>query len=263
MVDRGRAPDKQLPRPVAPQRGEASGGASGECPPGHHLRERVGERSHLVRALARVRANGGSPGSDGMTVEEWPADLRQHGPPLRASRLAGASRPSPVKRVELPKPGGGVRKRGRPTVRDRLLPQALLQVLPPAGEKTLSEGSEGFRPGRSAPQALGRAQASLEAGYRWGVDRERATFFDRVNQDKVLSVVQERVRARRVGQLLDRYLQAGALEGDSCEATTAGTPQGGPRSPLLATLLLDGLDKELERRGPRVVRFADGTPVQA
>lgn len=263
MLDRGSAPDKQLALPFAPRRGEASVGASGKRPPGNDesLMERVVERPNLVRALARVKANGGSPGIDGRTVEELPGYLRQRWPTLRASLLAGTYRPSAVKRVESPKPGDGVRKLGIPTVLDRFLQQALLQVLQPEWDKTFSEGSYGFRPGRSAHQAIARAQAYLEEGYSWVVDLDLEKFFDRVNHDKLMSLVKERVKDRRVLHLIDRYLKAGALTGDGFEATTEGTPQGGPLSPLLANLLLDGFDKELERRGHRFVRYADDSNI--
>jgi RNA-directed DNA polymerase len=263
MLDRGSAPDKQLTLPFAVRRGEASVGASGKRPPGHDesLMERVVERPNLLRALARVKANGGSPGIDGMTVEELHGYLQQHWPTLRASLLAGTYRPSPVRRVEIPKPGGGVRKLGIPTVLDRFLQQALLQVLQPEWDQTFSEGSYGFRPGRSAHQAIARAQAYLEEGYSWVVDLDLEKFFDRVNHDKLMSLVKERVKDRRGLQLIDRYLKAGALTGDGFEATTEGTPQGGPLSPLLANLLLDGFDKELERRGHRFVRYADDSNI--
>jgi RNA-directed DNA polymerase len=223
--------------------------------------ERVVERANLLRALARVKANGGSPGIDGMPVEELSGYLQQHWPTIRASLLAGTYRPSPVKRVEIPKPGGGVRKLGIPTGLDRFLQQALLQVLQPEWDKTFSEGSYGFRPGRSAHQAIARAQAYLEEGYSWVVDLDLEKFFDRVNQDKLMSLVKERVKDRRGLQLIERYLKAGALTGDGFEATTEGTPQGGPLSPLLANLLLDGFDKELERRGHRFVRYADDSNI--
>jgi RNA-directed DNA polymerase len=263
MLDRGNAPAKQLTLPLAPQRGEATVGASGKCPPSHEesLMERVVERPNLLRALARVQANGGSPGIDGMTVEELSGDLQQHWPTLRTSLLAGTYRPSPVRRVAIPKPGGGVRQLGIPTVLARFLQQALLQVLQPAWDKTFSENSYGFRPGRSAHQAIAHAQAYLEEGYSWVVDLDLEKFFDRVNQDKLMSLVKERVKDRRVLHLIDRDLKAGALTGDGFEATTEGTPQGGPLSPLLANLLLDGLDKELERRGHRFVRYADDSNI--
>jgi RNA-directed DNA polymerase len=223
--------------------------------------EHVVERPNLLAALARVKVNGGSPGVDGRTVEALPEYLQQHWPTIRASLLAGTYHPSPVKRVEIPKPGGGVRKLGIPTVLDRFLQQALLQVLQPAWDKTFSDGSYGFRPGRSAHQAIARAQAYLEEGYSWVVDLDLEKCFDRVNHDKVMSLVKERITDRRVLQLIDRYLKAGALTGDGFEATTEGTPQGGPLSPLLANLLLDGFDRELERRGHRFVRYADDSNI--
>ena len=263
MLDRGTAPDQQLILPFAQQRGEAPVGASGERPPGNDegLMERVVERHNLFAALARVKANGGSPGVDGMTVEELPGYLQHHWPTLRTALLAGTYRPCPVKRVEIPKPGGGVRKLGIPTVLDRFLQQALLQVLQPEWDKTFSDGSYGFRPGRSAHQAIARAQAYLEEGYSWVGDLDLEKFFDRVNQDKLMSLVKERITDRRVLQLIDRYLKAGALTGNGFEVTTEGTPQGGPLSPLFANLLLDGFDKELERRGHRFVRYADDSNI--
>jgi RNA-directed DNA polymerase len=194
--------------------------------------ERVGERPNLLAALARVKTNGGSPGVDGMTVEELPGHLQQHWPAIRTSLLAGTYHPSPVKRVDMPKPGGGVRTLGIPTVLDRFLQQALLQVLQPAWDPTFSDHSSGFRPGRSAHPAAARAQQYLEEGYDWVVDLDLEKFFARVNQDKLMSLVKGRGADRRVLQRIDRYLTAGSLTGDGFEATTAGTPQGGPLSPL-------------------------------
>jgi RNA-directed DNA polymerase len=259
MLDRGSAPGQQLELPFAERRGEASVGASGWRTPVREgrLMERVVERGNLRAALRRVKRNGGSPGSDGMTVEELPGYLGEHWPQIREALLAGTYRPQPVKRVEIPKPGGGVRKLGVPTVVDRFIQQALLQVLQLEWDKTFSESSYGFRPGRSAHQAVARAQRYLNAAYSWVVDLDLEKFFDRVNHDKLMSRVKERVADRRVLQLIDRYLKAGALTDEGLEATAEGTPQGGPVSPLLANLLLDGLDKELERRGHRFVRYAD------
>jgi len=263
MLDRSMAPDKQLTLPFAAQRGEASVGAPGERPPvdDERLMERVVERANLFAALARVKANAGSPGVDGMTVESFPGYLQQHWPAIRLSLLTGTYQPSPVKRVDIPKPGGGMRKLGIPTVLDRFLQQALLQTLQPQWDPTFSEGSYGFRPGRSAHQAIARAQQYVAEGYDWVVDLDLEKFFDRVNHDKVMSLVKERVRDRRVLQLIDRYLKAGALTGDGFEATVEGTPQGGPLSPLVANLLLDRFDKELERRGHRFVRYADDSNI--
>ena len=163
--------------------------------------------------------------------------------------------------MALPKPGGGGRKLGIPPVLDRFLPQALLHVLPPAWDKTCAAGRDGVRPGRSAHQAIARAQAYLEEGYRWVVDLDREKFFDRVPQDQVLRVGNARGKDRRVVRLIDRGLQAGALTGEGFAATTDGTPQGGPWSPLFANLLLDGFAKELERRGHRFVRDADESTI--
>jgi RNA-directed DNA polymerase len=257
MLDRSRAPVTPLELPCVERRGEASVGASGTATPvgAARVRERVGERGKLLAALRRVKRHGGSPGRDGRTVEAFPGSLREQWPQSRDALVAGTYRPQPVKRVEIPKPGGGVRKLGLPTVLDRCIQQALLQARPPEWDNTCSDGRDGFRPGRAAHQAIAQAQRYLGEGYSWVVDRE--TFFDRVNHDKLLSLVKPRVAERRVWQRIDRYLKAGALTDEGLEATLAGTPPGGPRSPLRANLLLDGLDQELARRGHRFVRDAD------
>jgi RNA-directed DNA polymerase len=180
MLDRGNAPAQQLELPFAERRGEAAVGASGrDTPVGDEgLMERVVERGNLLAALRRVKQNGGSPGIDGMTVEELPGYLREHWLQLREGLLAGTYRPQPVKRVEIPKPGGGVRTRGVPTVRDRFIPQAVLQVLQPEWDTTFSASSDGFRPGRSAHQAVAQAQRYLGEGYGWVVDLDLEKFFD-------------------------------------------------------------------------------------
>jgi RNA-directed DNA polymerase len=257
VLNRGRAPAPQLELPLE-TRGEGPVGTPGQATPveGEGLMERVLARANLLAALARVKRNSGSPGMDDMTVEELPGYLKAHWLEIRSALLAGTYQPQPVRRVEIPKPGGGVRKLGIPTVLDRFIQQALLQVLQPAWDGTFSEGSYGFRPGRSAHQAVAQAQKYLDAGYSWVVDLDLEKFFDRVNHDKLMSRVKARIPDRRVLQLIDRYLKAGALTGDGFEATLEGTPQGGPLSPLLANLLLDGLDKELEKRGHRFVRYA-------
>jgi RNA-directed DNA polymerase len=263
MLDRGSAPEQQLELPFAERGGEASVGASGTdtLVSEERLMEQVVERGNLLAALRRVKRNAGSPGIDGMTVAELPGYLREHWPRIRAGLLAGTYRPQPVKRVEIPKPGGGVRNLGIPTVLDRFIQQALLQVLQPMWDPTFSEGSYGFRPGRSAHQAVAQAQRYLGEGYGWVVDLDLEKFFDRVNQDKLMSLVKERVTDRRALQLIDRYLKAGTLTEEGWEATVEGTPQGGPLSPLLAHLLLNELDKELERRGHRFVRYADDSNI--
>jgi RNA-directed DNA polymerase len=217
----------------------------------------VVERTNLLAALARVKRKGGSPGMDGVTVEELPGHLKAHWPEIREALLVGRYQPQPVTRVEMPKPGGGVRKLGIPTVLDRCIQQALLQGLQPAWDGTFSDGSYGFRPGRSAHHAIAKAQQYLKAGHSWVVDLDLEKFFDRVNQDKLMSRVKARVTDRRALQLIDRHLKAGALTGDGFDATPEGTPQGGPLSPLRANLRLDGLDQELGKRGHRFVRYAD------
>ncbi len=258
MLSRGSAPAKQLELPFK-GRGEAPVGTRGGGAPVEDggLMERVVERSNLLAALARVKRNGGSAGIDGMTVESLPAYLRRRWPEIREALLSGTYEPQPVRRVEIPKPGGGVRKLGIPTVVDRFIQQALLQVLQRDWDRTFSEWSYGFRPKRSAHHAVAQAQAYIRRGGTWVVDLDLEKFFDRVNHDKLMSRVRERVSDRRVLKLVDRYLKAGALTAEGFEATPEGTPQGGPLSPLLANLLLDDLDKELEKRGHRFVRYAD------
>ena len=259
MLDRGHAPAQQLELPFAERRGDAAVGASGrDAPVGAAGRmERVVERENLLAALARVKRKGGSPGVDGRSVEGVLGSLRERWPQIRNARLAGTYPPQPVKRVEIPQPGGGVRKLGVPTVLARFIQPAVRQVLPPEWDTTFSASSDGFRPGRAAHQAGAQAQRYLGEGYGWVVDLDLEKFFDRVNHDKLMSLVKKRVADRRVLPLIDRYRKAGALTDEGLEATVEGTPQGGPLSPLLTNLLLDGLDKELERRGHRFVRYAD------
>jgi RNA-directed DNA polymerase len=225
---------------------------------GTDLLERVLEAGNLRRALHQVRRNQGAPGIDGMTVDELGEYLTAHWPTIRAALLEGTYVPQPVRRTEIPKPGGGTRNLGIPTVLDRFIEQALLQVLQEEWDPTFSERSYGFRPQRNAHQAVEQAQAYLRAGYTWVVDIDLEKFFDRVNHDVLLSRVRRRVKDRRVLTLIHRFLKAGVLtlEG-SVEPTAEGTPQGGPLSPLLANLLLDEFDKELERRGHRFARYAD------
>jgi RNA-directed DNA polymerase len=224
-LDRGHAPAQPLERPCAERRGEASVGASGQD-------TAVGAERLMAQVVQRGKRNGGSPGTDGMTVEAWPGELREHWPRLREGLLTGTYRPSPVKRGEIPKPGGGVGKRGMPTVLDRCGPQAVRQVRQPRWDPTFSAGSDGFRPGRSAPQAVAQAQRYVREGDSGVGDRDLENCCDRVNQDKRMSLVKARVADRRVRQGIDRDLKAGALTDEGVEATVEGTPQGGPVSPL-------------------------------
>lgn len=221
------------------------------------LMESIVCQDNMLEAYRHVKRNGGSPGMDGMTVKELEPYLREHWPELRKALLAGAYRPQPVKRVNIPKPGGGTRKLGVPTAVDRLIQQAVLQVLQPEWDQRFSKWSFGFRPGRSAHQALRCAQKHLRSGYRYVVDMDLEKFFDRVNHDKLMSEVAKRVKDRRLLTLIHRFLKAGVLDHDCLHETVEGTPQGGPLSPLLSNLLLDELDRELERRGHRFVRYAD------
>ena len=226
--------------------------ASPEC-----LMEEVCQRDNLVRALRRVKANRVSPGIDGRRVEELADYLKEHWPRIREQLLQGAYQPQPVKRVKIPKPGGGERPLGIPTVLDRFIQQAVLQVLQRSWDQTFSEQSYGFRPGRSAHQAVAPAPADIAQGYGYVVDIDLEKFFDRVNHDILMGLVAKRVQDKRMLKLLRAYRNAGVLENGLVSPVTEGTPQGGPLSPLLSNVMLDVLDKELERRGHRFVRYAD------
>jgi group II intron reverse transcriptase/maturase len=215
------------------------------------------ERRNLRLALERVRKNGGSPGIDGMTVEELPDHLRAHWPAIREDLLAGRYQPQPVRRVVIPKPVGGERELGIPTVLDRFIQQALLQALSPHIDPSFSEHSYGFRPRRRAHDAVRHAQRYVEEGRRWVVDIDLEKFFDRVNHDVLMGRLEKRVGDRRVLGLVRRYLDAGILADGVVIERHEGTPQGGPLSPLLANVLLDDVDKELEKRGHAFVRYAD------
>lgn len=221
------------------------------------LMEKVVDRHNLFCALHRVQSNKGSAGIDGLAVDDLPAFLKQHWVSVRAQLLDGTYCPQPVKQVMIPKPGGGERKLGIPTVLDRLIQQALLQVLQPEWDRTFSHSSFGFRPNRSAHQAVKLSQNYVNSGYRWVVDMDLEKFFDRVNHDVLMSKVKARVADKRVLRLINRFLKGGAFAGGQWRDCEEGTPQGGPLSPLLANLLLDDLDKELERRGHAFVRYAD------
>ncbi|GMU26409.1 MAG: group II intron reverse transcriptase/maturase [Candidatus Uhrbacteria bacterium] len=220
--------------------------------------EAVVERENMMKALKRVKANRGSAGMDHMTVDELDPYLRIHWPVIKEALLEGRYEPAPVRKVEIPKPGGkGMRQLGIPTVLDRLIQQALHQVMQPQFDPDFSESSYGFRPGRSAHDAVQQARAHVSAGRRWVVDLDLEKFFDRVNHDILMSRVARRVKDKRVLRLIRGYLQAGILEGGVVSQRTEGTPQGGPLSPLLSNILLDDLDKELEKRGHAFCRYAD------
>src|SRR6266849_5674723 len=221
------------------------------------LMEEVCDRENLVRAWKRVRRNKGSPGVDGMTIEDAKGYLREHWPSIRSHLLSGTYQPQPVKRVEIPKPDGGIRKLGVPCVVDRLIQQALLQVLQKRWDPTFSEHSYGFRPGRSAHQAVAQAQRYIAEGYSVVVDLDLEKFFDRVNHDGLMARVAARVSDKRVLRLIRAFLKAGVMEDGLVSPVDEGTPQGGPLSPLLSNLVLDELDRELERRGHHFVRYAD------
>ena len=219
--------------------------------------ELVVERQNCFAALARVKANKGSPGIDRMTVGELPAYLELNWPRIREDLLAGRYRPQPVRRVAIPKPGGGERELGIPTVLDRFIQQALLQVLQPRFDPTFSDASYGFRPGRRAHDAVRRAQGYVQDGRRLVVDVDLEKFFDRVNHDVLMGRLAKRIADQRVLGLIRHYLEAGMLADGVAIERHEGTPQGGPLSPLLANVLLDEVDKELEKRGHAFVRYAD------
>lgn len=222
------------------------------------LIEQVVRRENLVAAHARVVRNGGAAGVDGMTVDELMPYCKQHWARIRERLLSGTYDPHPIRRVEIPKPDGkGARMLGIPTVLDRLIQQALLQVLSPIFDPTFSDASFGFRPERSTHDAVRRARSHIAAGHRWVVDMDLEKFFDRVNHDVLMARVARRVKDKRVLLLIRRFLAAGIMDGGVVSPRTEGTPQGGPLSPLLSNILLDEWDRELERRGHRFVRYAD------
>ncbi len=223
--------------------------------------EEICERENLKQALQQVKANKGSAGVDGMTVGGITDYLKQHWPAIREQLLSGTYEPKPVRRVEIPKPDGGVRKLGIPTVLDRLIQQAVMQVLQRQWDSTFSDHSYGFRPGRSAHQAVAQAQQYIAEGYGWVVDLDLEKFFDRVNHDKLMGQIAKRVEDKRLLKLIRAFLNAGVMENGLVSPSVEGTPQGGPLSPLLSNLVLDELDRELERRGHRYVRYADDSNI--
>jgi len=221
------------------------------------LMEAVVERGNLMLAYQRVVENKGAAGVDAVTVSELKDHLKRHWPTIRARLLAGEYRPMAVRRVDIPKPQGGMRTLGIPTVVDRLIQQALHQVLQPIFEPTFSDASYGFRPGRNAHQALRRAQQYVTSGKRWVVDIDLEKFFDRVNHDLLMGKLTAKMGDGRVLKLIRRYLEAGMMADGLVQPRTEGTPQGGPLSPLLSNILLTELDRELERRGHTFCRYAD------
>ena len=224
---------------------------------GQDLLEAVLARDNLARAWRRVKSNRGAPGIDGVTTAEWPEHARAHWPATREQIEAGRYRPQPVRRVDIPKPDGGQRQLGIPTVTDRVIQQAIAQVLIPIFDPGFSASSFGFRPGRNAHQAIRQVQAHVKAGYRWAVDLDLARFFDNVNHDLLMSLLSRSIADKRLLALIGRYLRAGVLVGEHPQPSEVGTPQGGPLSPLLANVLLHQFDLELERRGHRFARYAD------
>jgi group II intron reverse transcriptase/maturase len=252
LEDRGEAPRGQRSGEAgrAAQGGERSGSNS-------LLMEQVIARANAVEAFKRVRRNKGSPGIDGMTVDGLEPHLREHWDEIREQLLAGTYQPSAVKRQHIPKSGGGMRQLGIPTVLDRFVQQLILQVLQPIFDPTFSEHSHGFRPGRRAHNAVREAQHYIQEGRRWVVDVDLEKFFDRVNHDVLMGKLENRISDRRMLRIIRRFLEAGVMADGVAMERHEGTPQGGPLSPLLANVLLDEVDKELERRGHRFVRYAD------
>ena len=248
----------EAPRPAAREVEVTAVTSEAESPaPAAYLMEAICDPDNIEAALRAVVRNKGAPGVNGITVRQLPDILKARWPELEHQLLQGCYQPQPVRRVQIPKPAGGTRNLGIPTVIDRVIQQAVLQRLQPLWDPTFSEHSYGFRPGRSAQQAVKQAQAYVTDGYRFVVDIDLAKFFDRVNHDKLMARVAARMQDRRVLRLIRSYLTAGVLNSGLFEASREGTPQGGPLSPLLSNLVLDELDRELERRGHQFVRYAD------
>ncbi len=221
------------------------------------LLEKILEPANLNRAYKKVRANKGSSGVDGMTVDDLLKFLKQNGQKIRQQVLQGTYRPSPVRRVEIPKPDGKSRMLGIPTVLDRTVQQAIAQILSPIFEQKFSEHSYGFRPGKSAKQAVLKCREYIQAGHTWTVDIDLANYFDTVNHDRLIRRLSQMVEDARVISLVRKYLASGVMIGGVITKTQKGTPQGGNLSPLLANIVLDELDTELEKRGLLFVRYAD------
>jgi RNA-directed DNA polymerase len=253
------ASGRNLPSALSRAEGLSSGAARTNAESA--LMEQVVDRANLQRAYQRVKRNKGAPGIDGLTVTELGDLVRQHWPTIKAKLLDGTYQPQPVRRVTIPKPNGGERELGIPTVLDRLIQQALHQVLSPMFEPIFSDHSYGFRPRRSAHQAVQAAQAYVLAGYDWVVDLDLEKFFDQVNHHLLMQRVRQQVDDRRVLKLIGKYLKVGAMIDGLHSVQQQGTPQGGPLSPLLSNILLTDLDRELERRGHHFVRYADDVSI--
>ncbi|MFZ2052847.1 MAG: group II intron reverse transcriptase/maturase [Candidatus Aminicenantales bacterium] len=236
---------------------QAKAAARGSDPATAIVMEEVVRKENLVKALKQVVANKGGPGVDGMTVEDLKGHLKRNWPDIRTQLLEGRYKPRTIKAVDIPKPGGGTRRLGIPTVLDRFIQQAILQVMTPVCDPTFSPHSYGFRPGRNAHQAVRQAQAYIQEGYGRVVDLDLEKFFDRVNHDILMERIARRVKDKRILLLIRLYLQAGIMLNGVVRERYEGTPQGGPLSPLLSNILLDELDKELERRGHKFCRYAD------
>jgi RNA-directed DNA polymerase len=254
-------PDAGEPRGVPePQRGQSVSAAMKTTtlgPVSENLMEQIVDERNMEQAWKKVQANRGAPGSDGVTLDEFFRTFRDQWPTVRQQLLDGTYEPDPARRKSIPKPDGSQRHLGIPNVQDRLIQQAILQVLTPIFDPDFSESSFGFRPNRSAPQAAKQVQDHIRAGYRHCVDMDLSKFFDRVQHDVLLARVARKVRDKRLLRLIGRYLRAGVMVGVDLQPSIEGTMQGGPLSPLLANILLDDFDKELERRGHHFVRYAD------
>src|SRR5437867_4356947 len=267
--ERQNTPDKRGSSSTGPGEAQETGGRETESFRTIHelesptdterMMEEICEWGNLKQAIWRVKTNKGSAGIDGVTVDKLP-DYREL-LVIREQLLSGAYKPQPVKRVEIPKPDGGVRKLGIPTALDRVVQQAVMQVLQKRWDRTFSDSSYGFRPGRSTHQAVAQSQQYIAAGCGWVVDLDLEKFFDRVNHDKLMGQIAKRVRDKRLLKLIRAFLNAGVMENGLVSPSVEGTPQGGPLSPLLSNLVLDELDRELERRGHRFVRYADDSNI--
>lgn len=227
------------------------------CKAEEYFMELVLSRENMLKALDKVVNNKGAAGTDGMEVTDLKEYLKNNWLKIKEQLLAGIYRPEPVRKVVIPKSDGGERYLGIPTVKDRLIQQAILQILISIYDPEFSESSYGFRPGRSAHQAILKAQEYIQSGYSYVVDIDLEKFFDRINHDKLMAILARKIKDKKLLKLIRAYLNAGIMEQGCCIKTEIGTPQGGPLSPLLANIMLDGLDKELEERGHRFVRYAD------